>query len=122
MDNLYENIQILCDRKGIKPGRMCADLNLSRGLMTDLKMGRKKTVNAETANKIAEYFGVSVKFLLTGEEDEKKPLVNDDEELTEILQRAKDDPHIRMLFSVTKNATPEDIEKAIKIIQTLKGD
>ena len=75
--------------------------------------------------KLAEALGTTPAELM-GWEDEKEesppPLVNDDEELTEILQRAKDDPHIRMLFSVTKDATPEDVEKAIKIIQMLKGD
>ena len=68
MDNLYENIEILCDQKGIRPGRLCNDLGLSRGLITDLKMGRKKTVNAETAQKIAAYFGISVGQLLGQQE------------------------------------------------------
>ncbi len=64
MGNLYESILLLCQQKGIRPGRLCDDLGLSRGLMTDLKMGRKKGVNAETAQKIASYFGVSVGYLL----------------------------------------------------------
>ncbi len=64
MDSLYENIQALCKKANIRPGRLCDDLGLSRGLMTDLKMGRKKGVNAQTAQKIAAYFGVSVAALL----------------------------------------------------------
>lgn len=68
MDNLYEKIEALCAQKGIRPGRLCNDLGLSRGLVTDLKMGRKKSVNAETAQKIASYFGISVGQLL-GQED-----------------------------------------------------
>ena len=68
MANLYDTIQELCLQAGIRPGRLCDELGLSRGLMTDLKMGRKKGVNAETAQKIASYFGVSVGFLL-GQED-----------------------------------------------------
>ncbi|MBQ8909719.1 MAG: helix-turn-helix transcriptional regulator [Oscillospiraceae bacterium] len=68
MDNLYENIEALCTQRGIRPGRLCNELGLSRGLITDLKMGRKKSVNAETAQKIAAYFGVSVGQLL-GQED-----------------------------------------------------
>ena len=64
MGNLYETIQSLCQQRGIRPGRLCDDLGLSRGLITDLKMGRKKGVNAETAQKIAGYFGVSVGYLL----------------------------------------------------------
>ena len=68
MANLYETIQSLCDARGIRPGRMCAELGLSRGLMTDLKMGRKKTLNADTAQKIAAYLGTTVGHLL-GSED-----------------------------------------------------
>ena len=64
MANLYESILQLCERDGIRPGRLCDELGISRGIMTDLKMGRKKGVNAETAQKIASYFGVSVGYLL----------------------------------------------------------
>jgi DNA-binding Xre family transcriptional regulator len=64
MATLYETIDKLCQERGIRPGRLCADLGISRGLMTDLKMGRKKGVNAETAQKIASFFGVSVGHLL----------------------------------------------------------
>ena len=68
MANLYESILSLCQTKGIRPGRLCDELHLSRGLMTDLKMGRKKSLSAETAQKIAAYFGVSVGYLLGQEE------------------------------------------------------
>ena len=49
-------------------------------------------------------------------------LLNGDPELTELLERVRDDPHMRMLFKLTKNATAEDVEKAIKIIQALRGE
>ena len=64
MESLFDRIQSLCEEKGIRPGRICDDLGISRSLMTDLKMGRKRSVNAETAQKIAGYFGVSVGYLL----------------------------------------------------------
>ena len=64
MENLYDRIEALCQEKGIRPGRLCDELGLSRGLMTDLKMGRKKGLNAQTAQKIAAYLGVSVGVLL----------------------------------------------------------
>ena len=70
MENLFARIESLCEKKGIRPGRLCDELGLSRGLMTDLKMGRKKTVNAETAQKIAGFFGVSVGYLLGQEESD----------------------------------------------------
>ena len=75
MDNLYEVIEHLCDQKGIRPGYLCNELGLSRGLMTDLKMGRKKSVSAQTAQKIAGFFGVSVGYLL-GEESESTDIID----------------------------------------------
>ena len=74
MANLYESILSLCERDGIRPGRLCDELGISRGLMTDLKMGRKKTINAETAQKIASYFGVSVGVLLGQEAEDAAPV------------------------------------------------
>lgn len=68
MENLYNRIEALCSERNIRPGRLCNDLGLSRGLVTDLKMGRKKSLNAETAQKIAAYFGISVGQLLGREE------------------------------------------------------
>ena len=64
MENLFTRIENLCLEKNMRPGRLCDELGLSRGLMTDLKMGRKKGVSAETAQKIAGFFGVSVGQLL----------------------------------------------------------
>ena len=80
----------------------------------------------ETYQAIARATNCTAQDLLDYLDDEKEespqpPLVNDDPELTEILQRIKDDPNTRMMFSLTKNATPEDVEKAVKIIQTLMG-
>ena len=73
MGNLYETIQTLCDNADIRPGKLCNDLGISRSLMTDLKMGRKKGVSAETAQKIASFFGVSVGYLLGQEGSEAVP-------------------------------------------------
>ena len=72
MGTLYDNITSLCNERGIKGGKMCTDIGISKGLLTDLKMGRRTGVSAVTAQKIADYFGVSVAYLL-GKETEKAP-------------------------------------------------
>lgn len=121
MGKLYENINSLCAKKGIKPSRMCSDIGISRGLVTDLKMGRKSGVTAVTAQKIASYFNVSVGYLLGEEEQNEKPLVNGDEELTEYLEMLKTRPECRMLFQLSKNASKEDVEAAVRIIEALRA-
>ena len=64
--DLYESILSLCQEKGIKGGKMCVDLGFNKSLMTDLKSGRKKGITSETAQKIADYFSVSVDRVLNG--------------------------------------------------------
>jgi len=120
MWTLYDRLEALCRERGIKGGRMCTDLGISKSLMTDLKSGRKKTISAITAQKIASYFGVTVGYLLGEEEQKEKPLVNGDEELTEYLEVLKTRPEMRMLFQLSKDATKEDVEAAVRIIEALR--
>ena len=68
MSILHDRISTLCSQRNITPGKMCAELGISRGIISDLKAGRKKDLAATTAYKIAKYFGVSVGYLL-GYED-----------------------------------------------------
>lgn len=120
MATLYERLDALCKERGVKGGRMCTDLGISKSLMTDLKSGRKKGVNAETAQKIASYFDVTVGYLLGEEVQKEKPLVNDDEELTEYLEILKTRPEMRMLFQISKDATKEDVEQAVRVIEAIR--
>lgn len=123
MSTIYENIQVLCAEKGIKPGKMCADLGMSRSLMTDLKAGRKKGVSAETAQKIADYFGVRTELVINGKEKEPagSGLVNDDAELTAYLEELKTRPEMRMLFHTFAGATKDQIEAIVKALEAMQG-
>ena len=108
MVTLYETLSDLCKEKGIKGGRMCTDLGISKSLMTDLKSGRKKGVNAETAQKIASYFGVSVGYLLGEEEKEEKPVQED--ELSE---------NIKMLVDFVKSVPEDKAELVLKVMKSI---
>lgn len=77
MGTLYENIIALCEARGIKGGKMCTDIGMSKGILTDLKMGRQAGISAVNAQKIASYFDVTVGYLLGEEEKEEKPVEDD---------------------------------------------
>lgn len=66
MGTLYENIMSLCAQKGVKGGKMCVDLGISKSMMTKLRDNPNRQITSETAKKIADYFGVSVDYLLNG--------------------------------------------------------
>ena len=109
MVTLYERLSDLCEENGIKGGRMCTDIGISKSLMTDLKSGRKKGVNAETAQKIASYFGVSVGYLLGEEEKEEKPTVEDDE----LSQNMK------QLIDFVKSVPEDKVELVLKVMKSI---
>jgi hypothetical protein len=48
---------------------MCVDLSISKSLMTKLRNNPARQITSETAKKIADYFGVSVERVLTGEKE-----------------------------------------------------
>ena len=112
MSNLYNTIVELCEKKGIKGAKMCTDTGISKGLLTDLKMGRRTGVSAVTAQKIASYFGVSVGYLLGEEEKEEqkeKPTVNDDE-LSESIKK---------LVDFAKSVPEDKVELVLKVMQSI---
>ena len=43
------------------------------------------------------------------------------EHFSEYLQQLRDRPELRMLFSLTKNATKQDVEAAVRIIEALRA-
>lgn len=81
MDSLYNRIKSLCDEAGIAPGKMCNDLGISRNTMTALRNGRATTMKLEKASKIADYFGVTVDYLFTGEQKEMPTALSDEHDV-----------------------------------------
>ena len=119
MSNLYKNIAALCEEKGIKGAKLCNDIGMSKGILTDLKMGRRTGVNAVTAQKIASYFDVSVGYLLGEEEKdqcrpscenkEKKPTAEGDE-LSENMQK---------LIEFAKSVPDDKVELVLKVMKSI---
>lgn len=64
MSDLYQKIEKLCKQKNVNVTEMCRESGVSRGNMTDLKKGRSKTLSSMSLSKIANYFGISIDYLL----------------------------------------------------------
>ena len=47
--------------------------------------------------------------------------MSEDDELNEYLEELKNNPGMRILFSKTKGATKEELEKVVKMIEILRG-
>lgn len=114
MGTLYERIISLCEEKGITGGKMCTELNMSKGTLTDLKMGRQTGISATKAQKIASYFNVSVGYLL-GEEEIKEEIKKNDIQTDIILKMRTDST----FMSVVENLYKLDKDKLETINQML---
>lgn len=109
MCTLYERIIDLCKERGVSGSRMCLDLGLSKSTLSNMKSGRTAGLSANTAQKIASYFGVSVGYLLGEEEKEEKPTVKDDE-LSE---------NIKMLIDFAKSVPEDKVELVLKVMKSI---
>lgn len=94
-------------------------LGVTVNVITDWKGGRLHSYNKYVYG-IASFLNVSAEYL-RGETDQKeKPLAGGDKELTEYLEELKNRDELRMLFSVTKDCTKEEVEQGIRIIEALR--
>ena len=112
MGTLYEKIIALCNEKGIKGGKMCTDIGMSKGILTDLKMGRQSGISTANAQKIASYFGVTVGYLLGEEEEKEKTAAENGSSLSEAKQK---------LFALAENCSEEEAARLLQMMELFLG-
>lgn len=92
---IYERIESLRKSQGLSQGKLEKQLGFSNGSISKWK---NSTPKVERLQKLADFFGVSVEYLMTGKEDEKKEKDNTGdlkqkfEELKELLESGKMQP------------------------------
>ncbi len=94
------------------------DLKITASTVSDWA-NAKKYPRVDKMQMLADYFGI-LKSDLT--EEREAAQLTDDIELQEYLEELKNRSEMRMLFSLAKGATKEDIIQAVKIIEALKKD
>ncbi len=113
MSELYSKIDELCKLNNVSLNSVCTSTGISRSTLSELKAGRSKSISSDNLAKIADYFKVSADYLLGKVSAET-------EELNEYLEVLATREEMRMLFKLTKDASKEDVDKAVKIIEALK--
>lgn len=64
---MYTIFEELCTKRGVTPYRVSKDTGIARSTLSDWKNG-ESTPKQDKLKKIADYFGVTVDYLMTGEE------------------------------------------------------
>ena len=122
---MYEVFERLLKERNVTASDVSKATGIARSNFTDWKKGRT-TPKLEKIQKIADYFGVSIEYLTTGEE--KSPIVHADGQsdwyidpaTAKMAQEVFADPDTRMLFDAARDAKPEDIRLAAEMLKRMK--
>lgn len=99
---------------GLSQQQLADALGLSRSAVGMYETGKREPDMA-TLRAFSEYFGVDMNTLTS-------PQTAADAELSELLETLRSRDDMRMLFKLARDATPEDVRKAVKIIEALHND
>ena len=117
--NSVDRVKAVCKEKKIPVYKLERDLGYANGYISQLKKG---TFPAERLHEIAEYIGVSVDYLLTGEDSTKKSepaFYFIPRETAEIAQELHDRPELYMMFKTLRKASPESLKLTAEVIEKI---
>lgn len=116
---MYEVFEQLLQKYGISAYKVAKEAGVTQTALSNWKNGRN-TPSAPTLQKIAEYFGVTVDYLMTGKEDSKKESQlkpKDQKDIKEILANTEQLLKQDGLMFDGDPASPEAIESILSAMQ-----
>lgn len=116
---MYEIFLKLLQAQGLKAADVCRGTGLPSSLFSEWKKG-KSTPKADKIKKIADFFGVSVEYLMTGEDTENGERYYLNDETAAMAQQLFENKELRVLFDTAKDATPEDLQTVHSMLLALK--
>ncbi len=115
---MYEIFEQLLQSLGITTYKFCKDTGISQSTISTWKK-KRNLISGEIAKEIADYFNVTVDYLMTGEEkDGDKYYLND--ETAQMAQKLFENKDLRILFDAAQDATPEDLKTTYDMLMALK--
>lgn len=109
----YETIKKLCKNKGVTVTGAEKELGFARGSLC--KIGTNKP-SADKVQKIADYFGITTDYVITGEEPSGYYL---NEETAKLAQEMLEDEDMRSLFDMKRNMPPERFKAHMEFMRNL---
>lgn len=108
MGSVKERVLKLCEEREIKPAALERQINIGNGTIG--KWTNESIPNGATLQGMADYFNVSVDYLLGRE-------VEETDEVMELREQLRRQPGMRILFDASKNATKEQLEAMAEMIK-----
>lgn len=110
---MRERIKNLCKDRGISLNKLEENLGFGKGYLSKLN---SSTPNVTKIKQIADYFGVSVDWIMTGEESRGYYL---NEETAKLAQEMFEDEDMRSLFDMKRNMPPERFKAHMEFMKNL---
>ena len=112
----------LCKKHKITIAELERIIGFSHGSIPKMK---NSTPKVDRLQKIADYFGVTVEYLITGKDTEKVSTSGKsyyfDDESAEIAQELFENKDMRILFSAARDCDAETLKKTYDMLKILKG-
>ena len=116
---MYEIFMQLCKEQCVTSYRVSKETGISQAALSTWKSG-SSVPRDSTLKKIADFFGVSLAYL-KGESTDRMPFSAPvDSELESYLDMLRSRSECRMLFSLAKDASAKDVQRAVAIIEALR--
>lgn len=116
---MYEVFEQLLQKFGVTTADVCKATGIGQSTMSNWK-NRRNLISGKNAQLIADYFGVSVDYLMTGKEKEGGETYYLNEETRDMAQKIFEHKELRMLFDAAQDASPEDLQTIHSMLLALK--
>lgn len=116
---MYSIFEELLQKHGVSTYKVAKETGIAQSVFSSWKNGIS-TPKQDKMQKIANFFNVSVEYLMTGKEKEggEKYYLND--ETAQIAQEIFENKELRLLFDTAKDAQPEDLQTVHQMLLALK--
>lgn len=114
--DFYERLNSLIKSKGLSQHKLEIELGFSNGAISKWK---KYQPQPDRLQKLAEYFGVTMEYLLTGKEKEDSPIYYTNEETAKLAQEMFEDEDMRSLFHMKRTMPPEIFKAHMEFMKNL---
>lgn len=104
---IYERYARLRDSKGLTDAQFSKIIGISKSTLSEWRSGRY-VPKADKLQKIADYFGVSLDYLMTGDEPDAPYYMNDD--ARDLAQFLFENPDYKVMFDAVRKVKKEDLE------------
>ena len=112
---MYDVYCKLRDLRGVKDADVVRATGITKSTFSDWKSGRSEP-KKEKLQKIADFFDVSLDYLMTGEEQNGYYL---NEETAKLAQEMFEDEDMRSLFDMKRNMPPERFKAHMEFMKNL---